>query len=92
VSYDPAVTDRPITLQLDGVTIRQAIDCIMATSRLSYKLVDECLSWCFGIPATRHTRLTAIGQAITQFDSLHNIAAVGILINAAALADSPNRS
>lgn len=70
VSYDPGVTDRPITLQLDGVTIRQALDCIMATSRLSYKVVDEQSILVFPDPGNAPYEAHSDRTGNYQFDTL----------------------
>src|SRR5207302_1322803 len=41
ISYDRDVTDRPTTIQLDGVTLEQALNQIMTISQLSYKIQTE---------------------------------------------------
>jgi TonB family protein len=41
ISYDAGVPDRVINVELDGVTSQQALDDIMATSQLSYNVMDE---------------------------------------------------
>ncbi len=41
VVYDRDVADRPVTLDLNGVTLEQALDQIMTTNQLSYKVQSE---------------------------------------------------
>ena len=41
ISYDRDVQDRPATVQLDGVTLEQALNQITAMNGLSYKVVSE---------------------------------------------------
>jgi general secretion pathway protein D len=41
VMYDREYTDRPTTVQLDGVTLEQALNQIFATNQLSYKVLNE---------------------------------------------------
>ena len=52
ITYDREVVDRPATVQLDGVTVEQALTQILSTNQLSYKVLSErsmCLRswwWC----------------------------------------------
>jgi general secretion pathway protein D len=41
ITYDPAVRDAPTSVQLDGVTLEQALNQIMEMNGLSYKVVNE---------------------------------------------------
>src|SRR5450631_3220098 len=41
ISYDREVTDRPTTLQLDGLTLEQALNQIMTMNQISYKVLNE---------------------------------------------------
>jgi general secretion pathway protein D len=41
IVYDREVADRPITLDLNGVTLEEALDQIMTTNQLSYKVQSE---------------------------------------------------
>jgi general secretion pathway protein D len=41
ISYDREVQDRPTSVQLDGVTLEQALNQIMTANGLSYKIVNE---------------------------------------------------
>ena len=41
MTYDRDVQDRSTTVQLDGVTLEQALNQIMTMNQLSYKVVSE---------------------------------------------------
>jgi general secretion pathway protein D len=41
VTYDRDVQDRPVTVQLDGVTLEQALNQLMTMNQLSYKVVSD---------------------------------------------------
>ncbi len=41
ITYDRDVTDAATTIQLDGVTLEQALNQIMAMNQLSYKVISE---------------------------------------------------
>jgi general secretion pathway protein D len=41
VMYDRDVTDRPASVDLSGVTLEQALNQILATNQLAYKVVDQ---------------------------------------------------
>ena len=56
ISYDRDVTDRPTTIQLDGVTLEQALNQIMTISQLSYKIQTERSIFVFPDTAAKHTQ------------------------------------
>jgi general secretion pathway protein D len=56
VTYDRDVTDRPTTIQLDGVTLEQALNQIMTISQLSYKIQTERSIFVFPDTAAKHTQ------------------------------------
>jgi general secretion pathway protein D len=41
VTYDPGVQDRPYSVQLDGVTLEQALQQILTANSLFYKVLNE---------------------------------------------------
>ncbi len=41
VTYDPGVQDRPYTVQLDGVTLEQALQQILTANTLFYKVLND---------------------------------------------------
>lgn len=53
-SYDRDVTDRPVTVQLDGVTLEQALNQIMTMNQLSYKVLRERSIFVFPDTAPKH--------------------------------------
>ncbi|HVH27296.1 MAG TPA: secretin N-terminal domain-containing protein [Vicinamibacterales bacterium] len=56
ITYDRDVADgRPITIQLDGVTLEQALNQIMTMSQLSYKVVNERSIFVFPDTQPKHT-------------------------------------
>jgi general secretion pathway protein D len=56
ITYDRDVADgRPITIQLDGVTLEQALNQIMTMSQLSYKIVNERSIFVFPDTQPKHT-------------------------------------
>jgi len=56
VSYDREVVDRPTTLQLNGATVEQAINQVMAMNQLSYKVVNERSIFVFADTPAKHTQ------------------------------------
>jgi general secretion pathway protein D len=56
ITYDRDVADgRPITIQLDGVTLEQALNQIVTMSQLSYKVVNERSIFVFPDTQPKHT-------------------------------------
>lgn len=41
ISFDPSIADKKITVRFDGMTPQQAVDDILATNQLSYRVVRE---------------------------------------------------
>src|SRR5262245_57305178 len=56
VTYDREVQDRPVTVQLDGVTLEQALNQIMAMNQLSYKVVSERSIFVFPDTPPKHAQ------------------------------------
>ena len=54
ITYDRDVTDRPTTVQLDGVTLEQALNQIMTMNQLSYKVISDRSIFVFQDTATKH--------------------------------------
>lgn len=56
ITYDRDVTDgRPVSIQLDGVTLEQALNQIMTMAALSYKLVNPQSIFVFPDTQPKHT-------------------------------------
>jgi general secretion pathway protein D len=55
VTYDRDVTDRPATVQLDGVTLEQALQQILTVNQLAYKVLSERSILIFPDTAPKHT-------------------------------------
>jgi general secretion pathway protein D len=56
VTYDRDVADRPATVQLDGVTLEQALQQILTVNQLSYKVLSERSILIFPDTAQKHTQ------------------------------------
>lgn len=56
ITYDREVTDRPATVQLDGVTLEQALAQLMQQNQLSYKVINERSIFVFQDIATKHAQ------------------------------------
>ncbi len=56
VTYDRDVTDRPATVQLDGVTLEQALQQILTVNQLSYKVLSERSVLIFPDTPPKHTQ------------------------------------
>jgi general secretion pathway protein D len=56
ITYDREVTDRSITVQLDGATLEQALNQIMTMNGLSYKVVNERSIFVFPDTAPKHAQ------------------------------------
>jgi general secretion pathway protein D len=56
ITYDRDVTDRLTTVQLDGVTLEQALNQIMQMNQLSYKVVSDRSIFVFQDTATKHAQ------------------------------------
>jgi general secretion pathway protein D len=56
VTYDREVQDRPVTVQLDGVTLEQALNQIMAMNQLSYKVVSDRSIFVFPDTPPKHAQ------------------------------------
>jgi general secretion pathway protein D len=56
ITYDRDVVDRPTTIQLDGVTLEQALNQIMTIGQLSYKIQTERAIFVFPDTAAKHTQ------------------------------------
>jgi general secretion pathway protein D len=57
ITYDRDVVDgRPLAVQLDGVTLEQALNQIMTMSQLSYKVVNERSIFVFPDTTAKHTQ------------------------------------
>jgi general secretion pathway protein D len=54
ITYDREVTDRNATVQLDGVTLEQALNQLMQQNQLSYKVINERSIFVFQDIATKH--------------------------------------
>ena len=54
ITYDREVQDRAITVQLDGVTLEQALNQIMTMNQLSYKVVSDRSIFVFPDNAQKH--------------------------------------
>jgi general secretion pathway protein D len=66
ITYDRDVADgRPLTVQLDGVTLEQALNQIMTMAQLSYKVVNEQSIFVF--PDTQPKHLLYDEQVIRTF-------------------------
>jgi general secretion pathway protein D len=70
VSYDREVVDRPTTLQLNGATVEQAINQVMAMNQLSYKVVNERSIFVFADTPAKHTQYDE--QVIRTFYIQHS--------------------
>jgi general secretion pathway protein D len=56
MTYDREVVDRPATVQLDGVTVEQALNQILSTNQLSYKVLSERSILVFPDTAPKHAQ------------------------------------
>jgi len=56
ITYDRDVTDRTMQIQLDGVTLEQALNQIMTMNQLSYKIVNERSIFVFQDTAPKHAQ------------------------------------
>jgi general secretion pathway protein D len=56
ITYDRDVTDRTIQLALDGVTLEQALNQIMTSQQLSYKVINERSIFVFQDTAQKHAQ------------------------------------
>ena len=56
ITYDRDVTDRTIQLGLDGVTLEQALNQIMTSQQLSYKVINERSIFVFQDTAQKHAQ------------------------------------
>ena len=56
ITYDREVTDRAITVQLDGATLEQALNQIMTMNGLSYKVVNDRSIFVFPDTAPKHAQ------------------------------------
>ena len=56
MTYDREVVDRPATVQLDGVTVEQALNQILSTNQLSYKVLSERSILIFPDTAPKHAQ------------------------------------
>jgi general secretion pathway protein D len=56
VTYDREVQDRPTTVQLDGVTLEQALNQIMTMNQLSYKVVSDRSIFVFQDTPPKHAQ------------------------------------
>jgi general secretion pathway protein D len=56
ITYDREVTDRPATVQLDGVTLEQALNQLMQQNQLSYKVINDRSIFVFQDIATKHAQ------------------------------------
>ena len=56
VTYDRDVTDRPATVQLDGVTLEQALQQILTVNQLAYKVLSERSVLVFPDTPPKHTQ------------------------------------
>jgi general secretion pathway protein D len=55
VTYDRDLADRPMTIQLDGVTLEQALNQIMTMAGFSYKVLGERSIFVFPDTPQKHT-------------------------------------
>ena len=69
VTYERELTDRPITLQLDGVTLEQALNQIMTMAGFAYKVQTERSIFVF--PDTQQKHLIYDDQVIQTFYVSH---------------------
>jgi general secretion pathway protein D len=56
ITYDREVADRPTTIQLDQVTLEQALNQIMTMNQLSYKVVSERSIFVFPDTPPKHAQ------------------------------------
>ena len=56
VTFDREVVDRPMTIQLDDVTLEQALTQIMTMNQLSYKIINERSIFVFQDTQQKHTQ------------------------------------
>jgi general secretion pathway protein D len=56
ISYDREVQDRPATVQLDGVTLEQALNQIMTMNQLSYKVLSDRSIFVFPDTPPKHAQ------------------------------------
>jgi general secretion pathway protein D len=56
ITYDRDVQDRAITVQLDGVTLEQALNQIMTMNQMSYKVVSDRSIFVFQDNAQKHAQ------------------------------------
>src|SRR5438105_1622504 len=56
ITYDREVTDRQITVQLDGATLEQALNQIMTMNQLSYKVINERSIFVFPDTPPKHAQ------------------------------------
>jgi general secretion pathway protein D len=56
ITYDREVQDRPTTVQLDGVTLEQALNQILTMNQLSYKVVTDKSIFVFPDNAQKHAQ------------------------------------
>jgi general secretion pathway protein D len=54
IVYDREFTDRPVTVDLDGVTLEEALNQILTTNQLSYKILNSRAILIFADTAPKH--------------------------------------
>ena len=54
ITYDRDVTDRPVTIQLDGATLEQALNQLMTMNQLSYKVLNARSIFVFQDTPAKH--------------------------------------
>ena len=69
VTYDRELADRPLTIQLDGVTLEQALGQIMTMSGFSYKVLTPQTIFVF--PDTQQKHIVYDDQVIQTFYLSH---------------------
>ncbi len=89
VTYDREVVDRPMSIQINDVTVEQALNQIMAMNQLSYKIVNPTSIFVFQDLANKHQQydeqvirtffiqhadVTELGQILSAIIRLPNIA------------------
>jgi general secretion pathway protein D len=70
ISYDREVVDRPTTVQLDNMTLEQALTQIMAMNQLSYKVVNDRSIFVFQDTPPKHAQFDE--QVVRTFYISHS--------------------
>jgi general secretion pathway protein D len=81
VTYDREVVDRPMTIQVNDITVEQGLNQIMTMNQLSYKIVNQKSIFVFNDQPNKHTQYDE--QVIKTFYIQHaDVTELGQILSA----------